>query len=48
MIETSIGIHEAFLLNEYADYCDLDGHLFLTDDPYSDLLDIEKGYLKKK
>ncbi len=45
MIETSLGIREAMYLAELVDYFDLDGHLFLKDDPYKNLLEIKNGIL---
>ncbi len=38
MIETSLGISEAFVLASLCDYFDLDGSLLISNDPYADLL----------
>jgi len=48
MIETSLGISEAYTLASLCDYCDLDGALLLQDDPYEDYFNREgsKLYLK--
>ncbi|MFT6633410.1 MAG: glutamate racemase [Bacteriovoracaceae bacterium] len=48
MIESSLGISEAYTLASLCDYCDLDGALLTSNDPYRDLFDLEDGYLKLK
>jgi glutamate racemase len=45
MIETSLGISEALVLAELADYVDLDGALLIKNDLYKDLLQIKKSKL---
>lgn len=45
MIETSLGISEAYALAALCDFCDLDGALLIKNDPYGHLFEIEKGYL---
>jgi glutamate racemase len=42
MIETTLGISAAMHLTSFADYCDLDGFLFLENDPFK-LVFEEKG-----
>lgn len=46
MIETSLGISEAFLLASLCDYCDLDGALLIKNDPYAKLFTLKDGYLE--
>jgi hypothetical protein len=48
MIESSLGIREAYELAEFADYVDLDGALLLKNDPYEHLFESDKGFLIKK
>lgn len=45
MIETSLGISEAYTLASLCDYCDLDGALLLQDDPYEDYFNREGSKL---
>jgi glutamate racemase len=45
MIESSLGISEAYALAELCDFCDLDGALLTSNDPYQSLFDLEDGYL---
>ncbi len=45
MIESSLGISEAYALASLCDYCDLDGALLTTNDPFKDLLNCEGSYL---
>jgi len=45
MIESSLGISEAMSLVSLCDYVDLDGSLLLKNDPYKDLIVVEKGRL---
>ncbi len=44
MIETSLGISSAFYLSGLCDYCDLDGHLLIKNEPFG-LLQLQKGSL---
>jgi|LULL01.1.fsa_nt_gb glutamate racemase len=46
MIESSLGISEAFYLAQLCDFCDLDGHLLIENDPYKDLLKLDKGQVE--
>lgn len=45
MIESSLGISEAMTLASLCDYIDLDGSLLTSNDPYRDLIKLEKGKL---
>lgn len=45
MIESSLGISEAYALASLCDYCDLDGALLTKNDPYAYLLNLDKGKL---
>jgi L-Ala-D/L-Glu epimerase len=45
MIETSLGISEAYVLASLCDYCDLDGALLIKNDPYQNLFTLEDGFL---
>ncbi len=45
MIESSLGISEAFYLAELCDYFDLDGSLLISNDPYQNLLSLDGEYL---
>ena len=44
-IESSIGITAAAHICSLCDYADLDGHLFLAEDPYRGLI-IDNGFIK--
>ncbi len=48
MIESSLGIEEAFHLTEFADFVDLDGALLTRNDPYGDRFEVKDGKLKYK
>jgi len=43
MIESSLGISEAYHLAGLCDYCDLDGALLIKKDPFSKLISYENG-----
>lgn len=45
MIESGLGIYEALHLAHLCDYCDLDGSLLLSNDPFESLFKHERGYL---
>ena len=45
MIESSLGISEAFSLAELADYIDLDGALLINNDPFKELYRLKRGHL---
>lgn len=48
MIESSLGIEEAFYLAELADFIDLDGALLTRNDPYTDKFEVTNGKLSYK
>ncbi len=47
MIETGLGISQAYYLAQFSDIADLDGHLLLKENPFDRLIN-EKGYLRER
>lgn len=45
MIESSLGISEAYTLCSLCDYVDLDGALLINNDPYENYFEVHSGYL---